>query len=84
MLFGCANSTQFVESSVAIPDLPKNIKSAGAYHKVPEKNITKPDEIKALLIRLAESDRRNARAVQSCKFNHKKLQLLYNTTKAKE
>ena len=83
MASGCANSTQFVESSVAIPDLPNNIKSAGSYHKVPEKNITKPDEIKALLIRLAESDRRNARAVQSCKSNHKKLQLLYNTAKVK-
>lgn len=62
---------------VSIPNLPLSVQQAGTYVIMPKG----PYSAKKLLPTVVASDRKNARAVNSCKNYHKTLKLLYSKNK---
>lgn len=78
-LTSCTSSTQFVNTNppIKFPPLPANIENAGK-HVYISKHLNNKSEIKTMLTELTSSDRKNARAVNSCKYYYHRLQKIYN------
>lgn len=76
MLSSCANSVNY-DDSVDIPPQPSNVRNAGSTVSIPDSALKKM-ETNQLITLLRQSELRNARAVNSCKAYHKKLQTLYS------
>lgn len=79
-LTSCAPSETYVDTTVNIPNQPSNVINAGRVITLPSGTLTKK-QTNELIIALRESELKNARAVNSSKAFHKKLQLIYGSGK---
>lgn len=91
VLISCETSTRYVNTApnVRIGNLPNSVKSAGGYVKLPEHdiNVSTPEgkaETEKLIVDLAASDRKNAKAVKDAVLFNKKQQSIYNKTPTKK